>query len=79
MRSAMPWTLLKFLNKARHLPEARILIRLALGLAGAFLLFRVIGNLLDPSDLVITDYVGLVVLTAVGLWLLAAALRGWRE
>ena len=75
IRVAMPWTLLKLANKARGLPELEIVLRIALGLAGAFLLFRVVTNAMNPADLALTDYVGLVLFTVVGLWLIRAALR----
>ncbi len=75
---AMPWHLLKLANKARKLPELDILLRGAVGLAGLLLLFRTVTNLVNPSDLGVIDYLGLILFTAVGAWLIRTALRGWR-
>jgi hypothetical protein len=74
----MPWHLLKLANKARKLPELDILLRGAVGLAGLLLLFRTVTNLVNPSDLGVIDYLGLILFTAVGAWLIRTALRGWR-
>ena len=70
--SRMLFTLAK---KAKNLPEVAILGRIALGIAGAFVLFPVATNLLRFSTLGPFDYVGLVVFSVVGIWLLAAALK----
>ena len=75
---AMPWHLLKLANKARKLPEFDILLRGAVGLAGLLILFRIVTNLVDPSDLGVVDYLGLILFAAVGSWLIRTALRWWR-
>jgi len=75
---AMPWHLLKLANRARKLPELDILLRGAVGVTGLFLLFRMIMNLVNRSDLGVIDYAGLILFTAVGAWLIRTALRGWR-
>lgn len=72
----MPLRLLKLLLKVKELPEAAIVGRVLLGLAGAFVLAPVVSRLREPSTLATTDWVGMVVLAAVGGWLLAAAVRG---
>ena len=72
----MPLRFLKLALKARELPEAAILGRVLLGLAGAFVLVPVVSSLTDPAALSVTDWIGLVVLTAVGGWLLGTAVWG---
>lgn len=72
----MPFRFLKLVLKAKDLPEAVIVRRVLLGFAGAFVLAPVVSSLTEPSALSATDYPGLVVLTAVGVWLVYAALRG---
>ena len=72
----MPWNVLKIAAKARRLPEVVILVRILVGLVGVFVLLPVASSLRDPGDLVASDYVGLVLFTGVGLWLLRAAVRG---
>lgn len=72
----MPLRFLKLVMKARELPEAVILGRVLLGLAGMFVLAPVVSSLRDPSALSVTDHVGLVVLTLVGGWLVYVAVRG---
>ena len=62
-------------KKAKNLPELALLGRIALGAAGAFVLLPVATNLLRFSELGLMDYVGLVVFSAVGIWLLAAAIK----
>ena len=71
----MPWTVFRIAAKARRLPEVVIVLRILVGLAGVFVLLPVASSLLDRADLVASDYVGLVLFTGVGLWLLRAALR----
>lgn len=73
---AMPLRFLKLAMKAKDLPEAVIIGRVILGLVGAFVLWPVVAGLSDPSSLSPTDYVGLVVFTAVGGWLVYVAVRG---
>ena len=72
----MPWTVFRIAAKARRLPEVAIVLRILLGLVGVFVLIPVASSLLDPANLVASDYVGLVLFTGVGLWLIRAALRG---
>lgn len=72
----MPLRFLKLAMKARELPEAVIIGRVLLGLVGAFVLWPVVSSLRDPAALSGTDYVGLVVFTAVGGWLVSVAVRG---
>ena len=73
---AMSWTVFKIVAKAKSVPEVAIVIRILLGLVGGFVLLPVATSLLDPAELTASDYVGLLVFTAAGLWLLRAALRG---
>lgn len=75
----MPVPILKLAMKAKDLPEVAIIIRVVLGLVGASVLFPVASSLRDPGALVASDYVGLLVFSAVGLWLLTVAIRGRRE
>ena len=72
----MSWTVLKIAAKAKSVPEVAIVIRIVLGLVGGFVLLPVATSLLDPAEVTASDYMGLLVFTAVGLWLLRAALRG---
>ena len=72
----MPLRFVKLALKAKDLPEARIIGRVVMGLAGAFVLWPVISRLREPAGMVVTDWVGLVVLSAVGGWLVYAAVRG---
>ncbi len=69
----MSWTVFRMAAKARRLPEVAIVVRLALGIAGAFLLFRAASSLRAPSDLTALEYGGLALFVAVGVWLLRAA------
>ncbi len=69
----MSWTVFKLAAKARGLPEVAVVVRLALGLAGGFLLFRAASNLRVPGDLTALDYGGLALFVAVGVWLLRVA------
>ena len=71
----MAWTVFRLAAKARRLPEVVIVLRILVGLAGVFVLLPVASSLLDPAELGASDYVGLVLFTGVGLWLLRAALR----
>ncbi len=73
MLLAMSWAILKIAVKAKRVPEVAIVGRILLGAAGGFVLLPVISSLLDPTDLAGADYLGLVVFTAVGLWLLRTA------
>ena len=68
--------ILKLAMKAKDLPEVVIIGRVVLGIVGVFVLIPVATNLRHPGDLSPTDYIGLVVFAAVGLWLLAVAIRG---
>lgn len=72
----MPLRFLKLALKAKEIPEVRILGRVALGLVGVFVLAPVVSSLRDPGALSVTDWLGLVVLSAVGGWLIAVAVRG---
>ncbi|MDX1647013.1 MAG: hypothetical protein R3304_07705 [Longimicrobiales bacterium] len=73
----MPLRFLKLAMKARDLPEARVVGRVVLALLGVFVLWPVVSSLRDPAGLAPTDYVGIVVFTAVGGWLVGMAVRGW--
>lgn len=73
----MPFRFLKLAMKVKDLPEARILGRVILGLTGAFVLAPVISRLREPAEMAITDWVGLLVLSGVGGWLIWIAVRGW--
>lgn len=73
---AMPLRLLKLAMKAKDVPEVTIIGRVLIGLVGAFVLWPVASGLRDPAALSLTDYVGLVVFSAVGGWLVLMALRG---
>jgi hypothetical protein len=70
------WAALKLAAKARSIPEVAIVIRVLIGIVGGFVLIPVVSSVLDPTELVVSDYLGLVVFTAVGLSLLRAAFRG---
>lgn len=70
----MALPLLKLALKAKDLPEVAMLGRLLLGAAGVFVLLRVASSLRRLAALTPMDYVGLILFTAVGLWLLRAAL-----
>lgn len=72
----MAHPLLRLVWKVRDLPEARIVIRVLTGVLGIFVLIPVGTNLRRSGDLMVTDWVGLAVFTAVGFWLLARAVRG---
>lgn len=72
----MPFRILKLAMKAKDLPEVAIVARVLLGLAGLFVLWPVVANLRQPGALSATDWIGLVVFAAVGLWLVRAAVRG---
>lgn len=74
----MPLRLLKLAMKAKELPEAVIIGRVLVGLVGAFVLWPVVTSLSDPGSLSLTDYLGLVVFTSVGGWLVYVAVRGRR-
>jgi hypothetical protein len=74
----VPLRLLKLLLRAKELPEAVIVGRILLGLAGVFVLMPVASSLRDLGALSATDYIGLAVFVAVGIWLLQAAIRGPR-
>lgn len=75
----MPLRLLKLLLKAKDLPEAVVFGRVLQGLAGLFVLMPVASSLRDLGALSVTDYIGLAVFVAVGIWLLQAAIRGPRR
>ena len=74
----MPLPFLKLAMKAKGLPEVAVIGRVLLGLAGASVLVPVASSLRDPSALSVTDYLGLIVFTAAGVWLLRIAVRGRR-
>lgn len=72
----MPWPLLKLAMKAKNVPEVAIIGRVLLGIVGAFVLVPVASNLRRLGDLAASDYIGLVVFSAVGVWLLRVAIKG---
>ena len=63
--------------KTKDLPEVRIVARVVVGAVGIFVLWPVASNLRELATLAFTDYVGLAVFSAVGVWLLVLAVRGW--
>jgi type III secretory pathway component EscR len=75
----MPLRLVKLALKAKDLPEARILGRVALGFTGLFVMAPVASALMRPAELAVTDWVGLLVFTTVGGWLIVLAVRGGGE
>ena len=54
-------------------------IRVMLAIVGLFVMIPVAQSALDPTDLTVIDFVGLVVFTGVGLWLLRVAIKGPSE
>ena len=76
MSVGMAWTVLKIAAKAKSVPEGALGGRVVVGLVGGFVLIPVVSGLLDPATLSVTDYFGLAVFSAVGLWLVRAAIRG---
>ena len=72
----MPWTAFKLVAKAKNVTEVAIVLRVLLGLTGVFVLLPVGSAILTPNNLVASDFIGLVVFTAVGVWLIRVAYRG---
>jgi hypothetical protein len=71
-----PLAILKIVSKAKSIPEVAVVIRVLVAIVGGFVLIPVVSSVLDPTELVASDYLGLFVFTAVGLSLLRAAYRG---
>lgn len=72
----MPLRLLKLVRRAKEIPEVAIALRILTALVGLYVMIPAGRALLDPSAVSTTDWVGVVVFTGVGLYLLVAAARG---
>lgn len=72
----MPLRFLKLVMKAKDLPEAMIVGRVIVGIAGVLVLAPVVSSLRNPEALSVTDYAGAAVLAAVGGWLVYVAVVG---
>lgn len=72
----MPLRFIKLVMKARDLPEAVIIGRILVGLAGVLVLAPVVSSLRNPGAMSTTDYAGSLVLAVVGGWLVYVAVVG---